>query len=337
MARPQREVPWLDIRGDTYYVNWYDPNTGRTGRQSLKTRDPAVAQSRYIAFLTGTRPTDLTVADILDSYLSEHVDLSDPGRQKIAAAHLKAFFGTLAVSRIGIPETRTYALARPVSSSTVRRELVVLGAAIRHAVRWKRLPPGEASSLELPPGAPVQAAKFLSRDELKRILTIAGQDPDPRLHAFIVLAYGSGARRSRIENLTKAQVDLDAMRLRLKPEGERVTRKRAPVVPITPQMAVEIRKLLLRSGASDYLFGSASFDAYRGFSALMRRIGVLDRSGPHILRHSRATHMLQDGGKIWDVASLLGDTPETIRRVYGHHCPDYLGGQDAIRDMGGVI
>ena len=50
---------------------------------------------------------------------------------------------------------------------------------------------------------------------------------------------------------------------------------------------------------------------------------------PHTLRHTRATHLLQLGVDIWDVAGLLGDTVSTIERTYGHYSPDYLG--DTLR------
>ncbi len=45
---------------------------------------------------------------------------------------------------------------------------------------------------------------------------------------------------------------------------------------------------------------------------------------PHVLRHTRATHLLQDRKSPWAVANLLGDTVKTVLDVYGHHCPDFL-------------
>jgi integrase len=40
---------------------------------------------------------------------------------------------------------------------------------------------------------------------------------------------------------------------------------------------------------------------------------------------SRATHLLQAGASIYDVAKLLGDTTATVERVYGHHSCESLG------------
>jgi site-specific recombinase XerD len=46
---------------------------------------------------------------------------------------------------------------------------------------------------------------------------------------------------------------------------------------------------------------------------------------PHWLRHSRASHMLLDGIPMFKVARFLGDTVETVDRVYGHMAPDDIG------------
>ena len=44
---------------------------------------------------------------------------------------------------------------------------------------------------------------------------------------------------------------------------------------------------------------------------------------PHILRHSRATNMMQQGKDPWQSAKALGMSLEMLTRVYGHHHPDW--------------
>lgn len=362
MPRPKRTIPWLEQRDGTWYVHWYDEQRGRTERLSLRTRDDREAQDRYIAFLQEGRSilrrpesAGVTVAEIVDAYLREHagtdpdtgadvpgVDgVADKYRQRRAGEVLKAFWGDTPVHVIDIPESRRYRDARaratpPAGPSTVRRELNMLVAAANHAMKWKRLDPSQAPVVELPPHAPVEDAKFLTKPELREVIRLAGEDPDPRLKAFVVLAYMAGARRKSIERLRVAQVNLPGRRLRLTPEGKRVTGKRAPVVPINDDMAVEIKKLLLRT-ENEWLFGSSGFDVYKPFRRIVEKAGAADRAHPHVLRHSRATHMLQDGVPIWEVAKLLGDTVETVERVYGHHCPDHMGGRGSFGSLGGVL
>lgn len=364
MPRKKRDIPWLEQhRNGQFYVLWYNPRERRTMRLSLRTSDAGQAQDRYVAFLTeglsvlrSPAHAGVTVREILDSYLREHVGVdpesrapvdgatgvADGYRQWISARHLRDYFADTPILAIGIPESRAYrdhrARCKPSAGpSTVRRELNVLVAAANHATRWKRLPADQVPQIELPPHAPVEDAKFYGRDELRAILAEASKDADPRPRAFIVLAYATGARRKSIERLKKHQIDLDRRRLALTPPGRKRTKKRAPLVPITDEMAAEIRRLMLWSGRSEYLFRDPGYDVYAKFSAVCRACGIEDRLGPHVLRHSRATHMLQDGASIWAVAKLLGDTVETVERVYGHHCPDYMAGQSAFTDLSGVL
>jgi site-specific recombinase XerD len=74
---------------------------------------------------------------------------------------------------------------------------------------------------------------------------------------------------------------------------------------------------------TEWLFGEPK-KMYDGFKNHMETLGLGDKAFPHILRHSRATHLLQEGVPIYDVARLLGDTIATVDRVYGHHSADHL-------------
>lgn len=332
MARPKREVPWLKRRGRRYYVCWAENPWGI----SLRTEDGDEAKARYAAFLAdGTlfaQPggnARLTVRQALDDYWREHAShrCADPRRQEDAIVHLKAFFGDMPLGDVDIPRTRAYADARRRgiigggsrtkssigSDSTIRRELNVLSAASKHAKKWKRTT--ETVSIELPAEkrlGPDDEAPYFTRAEIDTMLMIA----DGELGWFVALAYYTGARRRSIEDLTRPQVKWDQKQIVLQPPGKRSTKKRQPIVPILPEMRPAL-DALWEEGGEHRLFRTADF--YRPFRELCEGLGLGERSNPHLLRHSRATHLLQGGVSIYDVATLLGDTPATVARVYGHH------------------
>lgn len=103
----------------------------------------------------------LAVADALDQYCSEH-RVADPERRDTIIRHLKAFFKTDPVEDIDIERSREYANARRDgvigggarraekngSDATIKRELAVLHAAARHALRWRRIQ--QMPSIEYP-------------------------------------------------------------------------------------------------------------------------------------------------------------------------------------------
>lgn len=345
MPRKRRDIPWLEWRNGTAYVCWYNAERQRTERLSLRTADKMEAQQRYAAFLTeghaivaGRPGANLTVDQALDDYMREHVatKVIDQGRQEDAIRHLKAYFKTTDLTAVDIPATRSYAEARRMgatdradgkgrtghSDSTIRRELVVLGAAARHAARWKRIGPDATPatpmpSIELPAENRTEKVKWLTKMELQKTMVAATGD----LKDFIVVAYYTGARRASVERLTRFQVDLANGRIDLRGRDEtanqRRSKKRRPVVPIDPKLRPTIERLLEANKGSEYLFGKR-LAMYRPFRELLTSLGMPDKANPHILRHSRATHMLLDGVKPYIVARLLGDTLATLDRVYGH-------------------
>jgi len=285
----------------------------------------------------------LTVAKLLDDYEKEHVNVkvTDKVRQLNAIAHLKAFFGQSQAADIDILASRAYAAARQSgdigggrrhsgdrakgAASTIRRELNVLQAAVNHARRWKRLN-GADPRLELPASAPPEETLWLTRDEV-RALSAAAQGP---LRDFVTLAYYTAARRNSIERLRVEQVDLKLMRINFRPAGSAVTKKRRALQRIHPS-CIDTLKRLVQHAQDGWLFGGPNVDFYREFHRAAIAAGIDEaRAHPHVLRHSRATHLLMDGKPPYAVAGLLGDTLTTVLRVYGHFCPDF--GAEALGD-----
>jgi integrase len=328
-------------------VFWYDADHKRTRRESLRTSDPTQAKAHLAKWLTigpnfnpyATTP-GITVNEILDLYLDNHVRqrVRDKDRQRHAIVHLRVHFGRLSVKDVDIVQCRLYTAARRdgaigggarrpngrAADGTIRRELNVLAAAARHAVKWKRLSADELPQIEIPT-PPAREAPYLTKAQLRAVIAQA----DPDLADFILLAYYTGARRRSIEQLRVTQVDLRRGTINLNPAGRPVTVKRRPIVPIFPELREVLERRIAASG-DGFLF-AAPRAFYQPFVRLCRRMGVeVQAEGkfrdpwPHLLRHSRATHLLEDGENPYKVAKLLGDTLATVERVYGHCSTSYL-------------
>jgi integrase len=177
-------------------------------------------------------------------------------------------------------------------------------------------------SVELPPEARREAA-YLTKEELRRVIETC---TDARLKAFIQIAYYTAGRRKSIERLRKEQIDLKQSRINLRAPDEttlqRKSKKRRPIIPLFQEIRPVVERLMIDS-LNEWLFGD-TLEMHHRFKKHLRGLGLGGRDNLHILRHSRATHLLQDGVPIYDVARLLGDTIATVDRVYGHHSPDHL-------------
>ena len=61
----------------------------------------------------------------------------------------------------------------------------------------------------------------------------------------------------------------------------------------------------------------------KGVAASARRAGVI--CSPHVLRHTAAVHMIQDGHALEEAAHILGhNNPATTFRVYARFSPNHL-------------
>lgn len=366
MPRKARDVPWLDKVGDVYYAHWYEKHPRRTRRLTLDTSEAETAQARFAQFLiqgpaafslTAPEPKGggLGVVTVIDDYLREHVRAGAVvarERAEDCAANLLEFFGAYLVSEIDIPLCREYAEARrsgdvartyrdgvtriPAGDATIRRELGVLQAALGHAVRWKRLARNDVPYIERPKVS-TGLAPWLYRDELDLLRrTAKGVAAD-----FVELAYWTASRRHAIETLTVFQIDLEAGLINLSAEGERQTNKRRGLVPIDDALRPTVTRLVhdATAAARSHLLPTAGQPVYRqvvraAVDAGLRQLparGLRPPSvfAPHILRHSRATHLLQDGVDPWAVASLLRDNVTTLLATYGHACPEHM--RDSLR------
>lgn len=359
MPRKRRDIPWPEWRGETAYVCWYNADTRRTERISLRTTDPVEAQKRYAAFLIdghdvlAGRPrggsSELTLGQALDDYWREHVakKVVDTKRVENIIVQLKAGFGAdVPIKDIDIARCEDYTDRRRKQSfakgtrrsaacdATIRRELTTISAAANHEVRRKRLQRNDLPVVETPSGyvlEAIDADKWLTVEEWNRALAAATGN----LRHFMVICYDTASRRRAVERLRLSQIDLKNSHVNLtapdEDENQRRSRKRRPVVPISSFARPSYEALMMLT-TTEWLFETPKNWFYE-YTKHMEAVGLGHKSNPHILRHSRATHLLQDGVDIYAVAKLLGDTVATVEKVYGHHSQTYLA--KALKDKAG--
>jgi integrase len=351
MGRPLRTLPWITKRSNgIWYVNWYDARARQTRRRSLKTRDLNQAYREFEHHLAkwrvtpserpqGIRTKHVTITPVLDFYISNHLDREclAPIRARTARRHLEAFFKEMPLNRIRLRACAAYIEARRTgrvrpslkghstfiaADGTIRRELLVLRTAATYAMNHELIQHGDMPLIKAPADPPARQL-YLTKAEFASIYNAA----EGELKDFIALAYHTAARRRAIENLTAGQIDFDGGHIHLQPDSasakKRRSKKRKPIVPITRALLPIVTRLAAGLGPDERLLPTK--DYYSPFNRHLRRMGLAAKGFPHILRHTRATHLLQAGASIYDVAKVLGDTTATVERVYGHHSSESLG------------
>ncbi|UEM03458.1 site-specific integrase [Skermanella rosea] len=301
------------------------------------------------------RADQMSVADVLDIYGREHApQTAAPARIGFAIDALLPYWAALKVSDIKGETVRRYMRfrrdhfaareakrvteqtargrlpppARTLSDDTVRRELVMLSAALKHCHREGYLIDPPAVWL---PEKGVPRDRHLSRSDIARLLWTARKSARGRTHLtlYILIAFYTGARRSAIlelqwqPNTVGGWVDLERGVIDFQGSARR-TKKRRSTIPIPDRLMTFLK--LARRRTVQYVIefeGSPIRDPKKALATAGRAAG-LGNVFSHLLKHSAITYLLGAGVPLWEVAGWTGTSEETIRRVYGHHSPDYL-------------
>ncbi len=153
-----------------------------------------------------------------------------------------------------------------------------------------------------------------------------------RDRALVELLYATGIRVGELAGLDVDDLDLDRRTLRVLGKGNK---ERTVPYGLPAALAVDD---WLRRGRSDFAgpdSGPALFLGQRGrridprqvravTSALFESLGDTSASGPHALRHSAATHLLDGGADLRSVQEILGHSSLATTQLYTHVSVDRL-------------
>ena len=142
---------------------------------------------------------------------------------------------------------------------------------------------------------------------------------------IIDLFYTTGIRRTELINLKMINIDQSA--LTLKVLGKRNKERILPILPdVAQQFKIYIteRNVLGQLIDGEYLFltskGNKLNDSfvYRLINSYFSNVSEKVKKSPHILRHTFATHLLNNGADINSVKELLGHSSLASTQVYTH-------------------
>ena len=217
-----------------------------------------------------------------------------------------------------------------LAASSCRVAMVHLRQFFRYLAREKELPANPAALLECGrAGQPLP--ETLGADTVNTLL----QSIDPadlpygaRDRAILEMLYGSGLRVSELVNLRADQVDWEENFLRITGKGNKTR-----YVPLGGVAARALRSYLqharprlLRNGrrAGNILFLSNRGERLTRDRILQiikeraRAAGLAENVYPHIMRHSFATHLLENGADLRVIQDMLGHASLSTTQIYTH-------------------
>lgn len=163
----------------------------------------------------------------------------------------------------------------------------------------------------------------LKVDEVMKLLrtSLAGRtgDAGKRDSAIMELFYASGMRRAEVAGVRLADVDLAERTIRVTGKGNK---ERIVIINHAAAEAIEAYLRVRPRSADPRLFlgrggkGLTPKHVWRIFRAIYQVSGIQKHATPHTLRHSFATHLVENGVDLETVRELLGHESLATTGVY---------------------
>lgn len=148
---------------------------------------------------------------------------------------------------------------------------------------------------------------------------------------ILELFYGTGMRRNELINLKETDIDSYNSQIKVLGKGNKER-----LIPIHNSLLASVKgfmaekKKLLEEPATNYLIvdenGKKMMPAtvYSIVKKYLNLVTTVDKKSPHVLRHTFATHLMNNGADINAVKELLGHTSLAATQVYTHNTIDKL-------------
>lgn len=288
----------------------------------------------YARMVRGCRPktveayaTDLKVWDIF--YKSQSPEVSNPFKAKVVVDYI-----------------RYLRVERKNASAAIARKLAALSSLIDYLLVMDLFDPKQDERKKWPKLAdtPQKLPKVLEKKEFQAILAM----PDTtttlgrRDRAILTLIYSVGLRVSEICSLRLCDINLSDGRILVSGKGGRER-----YVPLDTTVEEVIKEYLSsRTSSIPEVFVSKKGGALtpRAIQFMVKKYAdeasVSKRVTPHTLRHTCATHLLQEGAHLVSIQKLLGHKSLNTTQIYLHVTIaelKELSKQHPLRNMRGIL
>jgi len=142
---------------------------------------------------------------------------------------------------------------------------------------------------------------------------------------IITFFYFTGVRRIELINIKESDINMDSSTIRIM--GKRSKERIIPMLPKLKKSIVDylyLRSQEFNKKTLEYLFVSRTGSqlsekyVYRTVNEYFKLVSPKVKKAPHVLRHSFATHLINEGADINSVKELLGHSSLSATQVYSH-------------------
>lgn len=227
----------------------------------------------------------------------------------------------------------------PASAVTIRRKMSALKSFFKYALRKgavKQSPMARVNGPKLPGRLPV----FVDEHVMEKVETNqAGEDiplfsddfAGATRRMILRLLYHAGIRRAELTGLRDGSIDFSNGQMKVLGKGNKER-----IIPLGTAVLKELREYIAWRDAEfpGYTGGALlltvhgkpvqAWDVYRTVRKALAQVTTLKKRSPHVLRHTFATHLMNNGADINAVKELLGHASLASTQVYTHNTIEKL-------------
>ncbi|MBI4931848.1 MAG: tyrosine-type recombinase/integrase [Bacteroidetes bacterium] len=219
-----------------------------------------------------------------------------------------------------------------ISARSVNRKISTLKSYYRFLLREKILdtnPMHKIQSPKIPKRLPVFVEESKMNNFIEDIM-FKNNFEGKRNFLIIEMLYSTGMRRAELINLK--EIDINFNNSTLKVLGKR---NKERMIPVTSGLKALIKEYLLEKNKTvvtknNFLFVTKKGNqinpscVYKTVKDSLTKVTTLSKKSPHVLRHTFATHLLNNGANLNAIKELLGHANLAATQIYTHNTIEKL-------------
>ncbi|WP_205513322.1 tyrosine-type recombinase/integrase [Longitalea arenae] len=253
------------------------------------------------------------------AYLQERFSMREPVLADIAAAYIRSWLASLKENKN--------------SAKTINRKISTLKSFFKYHMRTGQLEQSPMTTI-ISPKIPKRLPVYVEQrdtDTLFRYVEFPDTWSGKTDRLILSIFYNTGMRLSELVNLKESQVNTSANTIKVLGKGNKER-----VIPVSAELIKEIRdyiaekKRALESADPVYLLvnekGRKLYTkyVYLAVNKYLSAVTTIDKKSPHVLRHTFATHLTNNGADLNAVKELLGHSSLAATQIYTHNTIEKL-------------
>lgn len=243
----------------------------------------------------------------------------------------KMHFDQETIEQVNYSQIRSWIVSlvdQDISNVSVNRKMASLKSFYKFLLRTKQIeinPMLKHKALKTPKIIQIPFSEKELTDLIQEVDNPIGFE-EVRDKLIVEMFYTTGMRRAELIHLMFRNVDLSSSVIKVL--GKRNKERIIPVLPVIVEQLnayIKERSLIEEIVDTDYFFISKkglklseSF-VYRLINSYFSRVSEKVKKSPHVLRHTFATHLLNNGADLNSVKELLGHSSLASTQVYTHN------------------